>query len=289
MPEKKAKPHDRHLFVVSDATGETADKVVIAALSQFGKPSMTITRHPDIRTEAQVTEVVDEAAAKEALIVYTIISPPLRAHLHRRAVRLKVPTVDLMGNLLTHLAAYLHRSPFSQPGLLHKMDDDYFRRIEAVDFTVKHDDGQHPQTLHEADVVLVGVSRTTKTPLSIYLARDGWKVANVPLVYGIDPPAELSAINQERVFGLTIDPQRLVHIRKARLRNMPLRGSGLLEYADMEYIMKETAYSNEIFSRHPAWRIIDVTGRAVEEIANDIIGHATKRDRVPKAGDPSDH
>ncbi|MEW6325870.1 MAG: pyruvate, water dikinase regulatory protein [Nitrospirota bacterium] len=272
MAEKKPKPQARHLFVASDATGETAEKVVNAALSQFGKPNLLVTRHTDIRTEAQVISLIDEAASKEALVVYTIISPQLRTLLHRRAVRLKVGAIDLMGNLLTHLAAHLHRSPLSQPGLLHKIDADYFRRIDAVDFAVKHDDGQSPQTLHEADIVLVGVSRTTKTPLSIYLARDGWKVANVPLVYGIEPPAELFTINQRRIFGLTIDPQRLAHIRKARLRHLPVRVGMALEYADMDYILKETAYSKELFAQHPGWRILDVTGRAVEEVANDVLG-----------------
>ena len=282
MAQKKPKPQERHLFVASDATGETAEKVVIAALSQFGKPNVVVTRHKEIRTERQVVALLDEAVAKEALVVYTLISPQLRALLHRRAARLKVPAIDLMGSLLTHLAEHLHRSPLSQPGLLHKIDADYFRRIDAVDFAVKHDDGQHPQTLHEADIVLVGISRTTKTPLSIYLARDGWKVANVPLVYGIDPPAELFAINQQRIFGLMIDPQRLTHIRKARLRHLPMRGNLVLEYADPDYVLKETAYSKELFAQHPAWRIIDVTGRAVEEVANEIVS-------ALKAGEPADH
>jgi hypothetical protein len=284
MAGKQARPPERHLFVASDATGETAEKVVLAALSQFGKPDITVTRHTDIRTESQVVALIEEAAAKGALVVYTIIPPRLRALLHRRAARLKVPAVDLMGDLLAHLAAHLHRTPLSQPGLLHQIDADYFRRIDAVDFAVKHDDGQSLQTLHEADIVLVGVSRTTKTPLSIYLARDGWKVANVPLVYGLEPPAELLAINQQRIFGLTIDPQRLTHIRKARLRHLPVRSGLVLEYADLDYVLKEAAYSKELFALHPEWRIIDVTGRAVEEVANEVVGQLSGRDRGRKGG-----
>jgi len=274
MVDKKSKSAERHIFIISDATGETAEKVVEAALSQFGKPNIIITRHKEIRHDAQVIALVEEAAAVGALIVYTIISPPLSALLARRAGRLKVPAIDLMGNLLTHLSSYLQRSPLSEPGLLHKIDADYFRRIEAIDFAVKHDDGQHPQTLHDADIVLTGVSRTTKTPLSIYLARDGWKVANVPLIYGIEPPAELFSADPKRVVGLTIDPQRLAHIRKARLRHMPMLGGLTLDYAEMEYVLKEIAYSKELFARRE-WRIIDVTGRAVEEIAHEILGHIT--------------
>lgn len=279
MAPQKPKPPTRHLFVASDATGETAEKVVDAALSQFGKANLVMTRHADIRTEAQVIALIEEAAGREALVVYTIISPQLRALLQRRAAKVKVPAVDLMGNLLTHLAAHLHRSPLSEPGLLHKVDADYFHRIDAVEFAVKHDDGQSPQTLHEADIVLVGVSRTTKTPLSIYLAREGWMVANVPLVYGIDPPAELFAINQKRIFGLTIDVQRLAHIRKARLRHLPTRGGPALEYADMDYILKESLYSKDLFSQHPEWRLLDVTGRAVEEVANEVLS-ALKADEL---------
>jgi len=271
---------DRHVFVVSDATGETAEKVVLAALSQFETGNVILTRRQDIRTEPQVAALLKEAAEKDALIVYTIISPKLRALLQRRADRQKVPAVDLMGSLLTQLEAHLNRSPLSQPGLLHRIDEDYFRRIDAVDFTVKHDDGQNPQTLREADVVLVGISRTTKTPLSIYLAREGWKVANVPLVYGIEPPEELLAMDPRRIVGLIIDPQRLVQIRKARVRHLPVKSGTAIEYADMDYVMKEMAYSQSLFAQHPEWIVLDVTGRAVEELANEIVRRVIGSHRV---------
>jgi regulator of PEP synthase PpsR (kinase-PPPase family) len=264
-------PADRYIFVVSDATGETAEKVVLAALSQFETANVILTRLQDVRTEPQVASLLKEAAEKDALIVYTIISPKLRTLLQRRAARQKVLAVDLMGSLLTQLQAHLDRSPLSQPGLLHRIDEDYFRRIDAVDFTVKHDDGQNPQTLQEADIVLTGISRTTKTPLSIYLAREGWKVANVPLVYGIEPPAELFQMDPRRIVGLMIDPQRLVQIRTARIRHLPVKSGMAIEYADMDYVMKETAYSKELFAQHPEWIVLDVTGRAVEELANEIV------------------
>jgi len=264
-------PADRHVFVVSDATGETAEKVVLAALSQFETANVILTRRQDVRTEPQVAALLKEAVEKDALIVYTIISPKLRAVLRRRAARQKVPAVDLMGSLLEQLETHLNRLPLSQPGLLHRIDEDYFRRIDAVDFTVKHDDGQNPQTLGEADIVLVGVSRTTKTPLSIYMAREGWKVANVPIVYGIAPPDELFAMDQRRIVGLIIDPQRLVQIRKARIRHLPVKSGMAIDYADMDYVMKEMAYSQTLFAQHPGWIVLDVTGRAVEELANEIV------------------
>jgi [pyruvate, water dikinase]-phosphate phosphotransferase / [pyruvate, water dikinase] kinase len=271
---------DRHIFVVSDATGETAEKVVLAALSQFETANVILTRLQDVRTEPQVASLLKDAAEKDALIVYTIISPKLRALLQRRAVRQKVLAVDLMGSLLTQLQEHLDRSPLSQPGLLHRIDEDYFRRIDAVDFTVKHDDGQNPQTLQEADVVLTGISRTTKTPLSIYLAREGWKVANVPLVYGIEPPAELLQMDPRRIVGLMIDPQRLVHIRTARIRHLPVRSGMAIEYAEMDYVMKEIAYSKELFAQHPEWIVLDVTGRAVEELANEIVRRVIGSHRI---------
>jgi len=263
---------DRHVFVVSDATGETAEKVVLAALSQFEPANVILTRRQDIRTEPQVAALLKEAADRDALIVYTIISPKLRALLQKRADRQKLAAVDLMGNLLLHLETHLHHSPLSQPGLLHRIDEDYFRRIDAIDFTVKHDDGQNPQTMQEADIVLVGVSRTTKTPLSIYLAREGWKVANVPLIYGIEPPHELFAMDQRRIVGLTIDPQRLVQIREARVRHLPVKSGMAIDYADREYVMKEITSCQRLFDQHPGWLVLDVTGRAVEELANEIVG-----------------
>jgi len=244
---------------------------VLAALSQFETANVILTRLQDVRTEPQVASLLKEAAENDALIVYTIISPKLRALLQRRAARQKVPAVDLMGSLLTQLETHLNRSPLSQPGLLHRIDEDYFRRIDAVDFTVKHDDGQNPQTLQEADIVLTGISRTTKTPLSIYLAREGWKVANVPLVYGIEPPVELLQMDPRRIVGLIIDPQRLVQIRTARIRHLPVKSGMAIEYADMDYVMKETAHSKELFAQHPEWIVLDVTGRAVEELANEIV------------------
>ena len=277
MATKKPRQQDYHIFIVSDATGETAEKVVIAALSQFGIPNVIITRYKEVRTDPQVIGVVEEAVERDACIVYTIISPKLRAFLHRRATRQKIPAVDLMGSLLTHLTAYLRRSPISQPGLVHKIDEDYFKRIEAMEFVVKHDDGQSLQTLQEADIVLVGISRTTKTPLSIYLAREGWKVSNVPLIYGIGPPPELFAIHQRRIVGLMIDPQRLSQIRKDRFRHA-YRGVAF-EYDAPEYVLKETAYSRELFAQHPEWTVVDVTNRAVEELAHDIVGRIIGRAR----------
>ena len=275
---KKLQDSDHHIFIVSDATGETAEKVVIAALSQFGLPSIVVTRYKEIRTDPQVSALVHDAAAAEAMIVHTIISKKLRAVLHRKAARLKVPSVDLMGNLMELLTSFLRSAPSSEPGLVHKVDEDYFKRIEAMEFVVKHDDGQSPKTLQEADIVLIGASRTTKTPLSIYLARDGWKVANVPLVYGLEPPAELLTMNPRRVIALTIDLQRLIKIRQVRLKEF--RKSGFaFNYSEVDHVRKELAYCKDLYFRHPDWLVLDVTGRAVEELANDIVSHIVGRDR----------
>ncbi|RME41081.1 MAG: kinase/pyrophosphorylase, partial [Deltaproteobacteria bacterium] len=181
---------------------------------------------------------------------------------------LGLPAIDLRSSLRSRLGTYWGPSPDQTPGLLHGVDEDYFRRIEAMEFTVKHDDGQELRHLDQADIVLVGVSRTSKTPLSIYLSHRGWKVANVPLVPGVDPPQELMQVDPGKVAGLVIDPQRLVEIRAARMRNLgqdPKRA-----YADYEKVVEEIRFSRALFRRQP-WIQVDVTGKAVEETANEVL------------------
>jgi regulator of PEP synthase PpsR (kinase-PPPase family) len=167
------------------------------------------------------------------------------------------------------LTVFLGQQPRGVPGLLHAVGDDYFRRIEAVEFTVKNDDGREPRHLPKADLVLVGISRTSKTPLSTFLAQKGYKVANVPLVLDIPPPKELFEIDQERIFGLTIKLDALLKIRLARLKHLGMPGD--TSYAQREHVMKEQAYAQSIFRQSPTWPILDITGKAIEETAADIL------------------
>ncbi len=256
------------IYLLSDATGETAEKMVLAALTQFRDKPVRLTRVNNVRTKNQVYEALDEALGHKGLVVYTIVNRELAQLVHDECDGLGLISIDLLTPLLMKIAHCLGRSPKETPGLLHGVDEAYFRRIEAIEFTVKHDDGQEPRNLHQADIVLVGISRTSKTPLSIYLAHKGWKVANVPLVKGIDPPSQLFDVDPKRIAALVIDPQRLVEVRATRLRN--LGQDTRAAYADYEEIEAELKSARKFFRRHP-WVVIDVSSKAVEETANEVL------------------
>ena len=256
------------VFLLSDATGETAEKMVMAALTQFSGNQAGIRRISNVRSKSQVYEALDEALRQQALVVYTIVNRELAQLVHGECEALGLPAIDLLTPLLMRLSQFFGLSPREIPGLLHGVDDVYFRRVEAIEFTVKHDDGQETRNLHKAEIVLIGVSRTSKTPLSIYLAHRGWKVANVPLVPGIAPPAELFQVDPGRVAALIIDPQRLVELRAARLRN--LGQDPRAAYADMDKVEEELREVRRFYRQHP-WAVINVSGKAVEETANEVL------------------
>ncbi len=261
---------NRHLILaVSDGTGHTAENVTKAALLQFGKVAPTIQRRPEVRSREQVSAVVREARDSQAMIVHTLVSPELRRHLYMEATFYQVVAVDLMGSILDEMGEYLEATPQLLPGLFYA-DASYFRRIEAIEYTVQHDDGQGVEDLPRADIVLVGVSRTSKTPVSILLAYRGYRVANVPIVLDIPLPGTIDQVPPGRIVGLVIDPQRLLAIRHNRLRQYP----GLaFTYADMDHIREELRYSRQLFTAH-GWPAIDVSGRAVEETAREVLNLA---------------
>ena len=256
------------IYLLSDATGETAEKMVMAALTQFRDKPVRLHRVSNVRTKTQVYEALDEALAQRALVVYTIVNRELAKLVHEECDGLGLSSLDLLTPLLLKVAQHVGRSPGETPGLLHGVDEAYFRRVEAIEFSIKHDDGQEPRNLHEADIVLAGVSRTSKTPLWVYLAHSRWKVANVPLVKGIEPPPQLFEIDPKRVAGLVIDAHRLAEIRAARLRN--LGQDPRAAYSDLEEIEAEIKHTREIFRRHQ-WVVVNVTGKAVEETANEVL------------------
>ncbi len=255
------------IFLISDSTGETAEYITSAALSQFSKAETFIVRRRYIRTEEQIEDVMKEAKPKHALLIFTFVSENLRMKMREAALNSGLLAVDVLGPLLTAMSHFFNRSPRSEPGRLHRIDTEYFSRVEAVQFAVKHDDGQNLHGVKNSDVVLVGPSRTAKTPLSIYLARFGIKVSNIPLVLNIPIPKVLDEIEQNRVIALIIDPHRLMEIRASRLKKMKQEGS---DYADLNTIIQELNYVRKIYHQHPEWSVIDVTGRAVEEVATDV-------------------
>lgn len=212
--------------------------------------------------------MLDEALNQNALVIYTTVNRQMSRMIQDECSSLGLPSLDLISPLLMQLSEFIGRVPGETPDLLHGVDEAYFRRIEALEFTIKHDDGQNVRHLEKADIVLTGISRTSKTPLSVYLAHRGWKVANVPLVKGVDPPVELFSVDPSRVVGLVIDPQRLAELRSARLRN--LGQDPKMAYADYEEIINELSFSKKIFRRQ-SWALLDVTGKAVEETANEVL------------------
>lgn len=257
-----------HIYVISDGTGKTAEGVVRAALTQFDNPPVEIVRYGGVREAGQVSKIVEEAKQTEGFIVHTLVSARMRTRILTEGRAAHVPTIDLMGPMLVRLSELLSAQPLSVPGLSTPFDPAYLQRIEAIDFTVLHDDGQNIDNLDQAEIVLVGVSRTSKTPLSIYLGYRGWRVANVPLVLGIDPPRQLINLPRKRVVGLVIKPERLAALRHARVEQL---GTGPFGYADLDYIHQEMTYANEIFERRPDWPLVDVTTKPIEEIAAEVV------------------
>jgi regulator of PEP synthase PpsR (kinase-PPPase family) len=222
-----------------------------------------------VRLEAEMRAIVAHAKRDSALLVFTVVSTAHRELLRRICDEENVDSVDLIGTLMGKLSAFLGSQPKGVPGLLHAVGDEYFRRIEAVEFTVRNDDGREPRNLPKADLVLVGISRTSKTPLSTFLAQKGMKVANVPLVLGIDPPKELFQIDQQKIYGLTIKAESLLLICQARLKHLGMPPE--TSYGQREHIAQEIAYAQALFRQHASWPVIDVTGKAIEETAADIL------------------
>lgn len=275
MDAKKA----QRIILVSDGTGETAAQMTKAAMVQFGNQNVFFTRYKNVRHEAQIAAICDDAAVAPDLLIYTIVSPQLRAFLLNKALEKSIPCVDLLGPLLVGLASYFGYEPKSIAGLLHDVNESYFERIAAMEYTIAHDDGKDLTGLEKADVVIVGISRTSKTPLSMYLSHQGWRVANIPLIQGFEIPKEILEIDQRRVIGLTIDAQDLATIRRARLERLGQNNGG--EYADPDKVNQEIEYANQIFRRNRRWPIFNVTGKALEETASEIIKLMASRRLTP--------
>lgn len=256
------------VFVVSDSVGETADLVARAAISQFGGSAVEIRRFPMVDDREAVREVIEAARRQPTLIVFTIIVPEVRAEMKTLTVQYGIPAVDVMGPMLDGLTKVLGRAPKLEPGLVHKLDEDYFRRVEAVEFAVKYDDGKDPRGFLRADVVLLGVSRSSKTPVSMYLAHRRIKVANLPLVPEVGVPKELFQVPSGKVVGLRVSPDKLHDIREERVRTLGLRSDA--NYSNMERILMELDYAEEVF-RRVGCPVIDVTNKAVEETAVRVL------------------
>jgi regulator of PEP synthase PpsR (kinase-PPPase family) len=266
------------VFILSDSIGETAEFVIRAASSQFSGVQADIRRIPYVDDKKTIAETVRAAAEVQGLIAFTMVVRELQEYLWTEAERHGVQVVDIMGPMLKGLSQLYGREPRREPGLVRRLDDEYFRKVEAIEFAVKYDDGRDPRGLLRADIVLIGVSRTSKTPLSMYLAHKRLKVANVPLVPEVEPPEELFMLPAEKCIGLTIHPDQLNGIRRERLKSLGLTARA--NYANMERILQELEYSEKVMKR-VGCPMIDVSNKAVEETANIILDMFRKGGRQP--------
>jgi regulator of PEP synthase PpsR (kinase-PPPase family) len=273
----EAQSGEHRVYVISDGTGATAERALRAALTQFGSVEVHVERWADVRTKTQVRNIVEEAADVGAFIVHTVVSKKLRKHIVEQGRLMEVETIDLMGPLLAKLAVQFASSPAETPGLFRELNQAYFRRIEAMEFALRHDDGKHTEELSEADIVLLGVSRTFKTPLSIYLSQRGWLVGNVPIIMDMLLPQAVLDLDTKKVFGLATTPYRLATLRLVRQQHLGGAGG---DYADPEAVRREVLYSRQLYAENPQWRVIEVTDKPIEEIASELL-EGMRRKRPP--------
>lgn len=262
------KPHAPKVFIVSDGRGNTADQVLRAAAVQFPDQQYRTVLRAGVRTVKAVLKVVQEAAETKGVVFYTLVDEDIRKTMRRAAARRMVPTVDILGPCFSALGQQFHSRQRGRPGLLYDLDRARLQRMEAIDFTLKHDDGQRAHELSRADVVLVGVSRASKSSTCFYLAFAGIRAANVPLVPGLDPPDRLLALDPEKVIGLRVNVDRLLIVREARAQN--LGRVDLDAYLDRRTLAREVLWANQLMEQR-GWRTIEASYLAIEEIARDVM------------------
>ncbi len=279
-------PKKFHLHLVSDATGTTLLGLARACLAQFEGVEPIQKFWPLVRTQKQLEKIILQIQATPGPVIFTLVDEKLRNRLSERCEELGVPCVAVLDPIMRGLSSYLGKHARGVPGLQHAMDDAYFRRVSAVDFAMRFDDGKSMDGLKEADVILVGISRTSKTPTSIFLARRGIKAANIPLVPGVKLPDEYFSLTEPLYVGLTASPERLGQLRRTRLQADTTDSKKLQEneYLDLEKIEEEIRAARKLFSKH-GWPVIDVTKRSIEETSAEIMAHwqthQEKRNKPP--------
>jgi [pyruvate, water dikinase]-phosphate phosphotransferase / [pyruvate, water dikinase] kinase len=256
-----------HLHLVSDSTGDTVHSVARACLVQFDETEAIEHVWSMVRTTNQLDRVIAGVEANPGIVLYTLVNEGLRVSLQESCRRLGVTTIPVLDPVLAAMAAFLGRESRGMPGKQHLLDSEYFARIDAMTFAINHDDGQSTWGIDESDVCLVGVSRTSKTPTSLYLANRGVKVANVPFVPGVPLPSELLSAKKPLIVGLTNDPERLIQVRRNRLSMLDHNGE--TDYTDIDAVRSEVREARRVFAEHH-WPVIDVTRRSIEETAAAI-------------------
>jgi [pyruvate, water dikinase]-phosphate phosphotransferase / [pyruvate, water dikinase] kinase len=254
------------IFIISDSTGETAYHVLQTVLAQFDSRDVRVRRYPDIVTPGQIRAIVEEAVQAGGLVFHTLISPGLRESATYLCSVRGIRCVDVLGLPVERLSLWLDQQPRYTTGLTRKLDDSYSRRTMALEFALRHDDGQNTSGLPQADLVLVGVSRTAKTPLSVYLAYHAWLVGNVPIVEAIDAPSILFDLPKEKVIALTVQPDRLAMLRGTRNRRLGIEG----DYDDLRAVQSEVRHALMLYER-AGWQVIDMTYKTIEEATDEIL------------------
>ncbi|MBM6580533.1 kinase/pyrophosphorylase [Microvirga sp. BT689] len=263
-----------HLHLVSDSTGETLITVARAVVAQYEGVAAIEHVYPLVRSNTQLERVISEIETAPGIVLYTLVEQDLASRLEEVCRATGSPYLSVLEPVHALLSSYLGTHSTARPGAQHMLNAEYFKRIDAMNFTLMHDDGHLPHDLDEADVILVGVSRTSKTPTSIYLANRGLKTANIPLVPGVPPPAILETARKALIVGLVATPERIVQIRQNRL--LSLNADDDTSYVDREAVAEELAASRRLFARN-GWPVIDVTRRSIEETAAAIIDHYRDR------------
>jgi len=258
-----------NVYIMSDSLGETADQVAKAALSQFDADLFHVVRLPKVGSTVQLEMLVSSACGERCVFLYTLADPSLREEMRVIAQKLDILAIDILGPCVEALALTSGEVPSWQAGMIRKTDRGYFEKIEALEFAVKHDDGRGAEELDQAEIVLIGVSRTSKTPLSMYLAFKGYKVANVPLMSEVDPPSQLMEVDNRKVFGLISSPELLAEIRGQRISDL---GGYARRYADREAIERELENARALM-RRIGCIVVKTEARAIEEIAQEIVRH----------------
>ena len=257
------------VYLVSDSTGETLDRIFLSLKSQFANFDYEKKEFAFVRTEQQIDKIIQKfIKLNNSLILYTIVETKLAKYISSQSEKNNVPCFGILGNLILSFSKLLNQKAIHKPSAQHVLDDDYYKRIEAIQFTMSHDDGKKVDDINNADVILLGVSRTSKTPTSIYLANRGYKTINIPLVLDQKIPEDLKFNQTACIIGLVADPERLADIRRNRVAIM--KDQNLKEYTDLDFIKKEVSDSKILFKKNN-WPIIDVTRRSVEETAASIL------------------
>ena len=257
------------VYLISDSTGETLDRIFMALKAQFNNFNYDLNSFSFTRTENQISTILNNAKSQESpIILYTIVNNKLAKYLAEESNKRKIPCFGVLGDLILNFSKILNQKATLKPSAQHVLDEDYYKRIEAIQFTMNHDDGHNTDNILESDIILVGVSRTSKTPTSIYLANKGLKTSNIPLVNEMSIPRDVISSKKLCIIGLTTEPERLFDIRRNRLSS--IKENEASDYTNLEKIKTEVDQSKKIFKKNN-WPVIDVTRKSVEETAASVI------------------